>query len=68
MINKCTKKLATSYGNHKTPSSLDPTMAAFEYPHKLSFIKKKKKKNFLRLKSQLKIQLVKGLYRNFKVN
>lgn len=66
MINKCTKKLATSYGNHKTPSSLDPTMAAFEYPHKLSFIKKKK--NFLRLKSQLKIQLVKGLYRNFKVN
>lgn len=42
-------------------------MAAFEYPHKLSFIKKKKK-NFLRLKSQLKIQLVKGLYRNFKVN
>lgn len=43
-------------------------MAAFEYPHKLSFIKKKKKKNFLRLKSQLKIQLVKGLYRNFKVN
>lgn len=43
-------------------------MAAFEYPHKLSFIKKKKKTNFLRLKSQLKIQLVKGLYRNFKVN